>query len=61
MKYTLKKDRRFKIKQRSSGYCTIYKDDELIAQVINVEEARRVVWLELRKEDYIHEKDFEAQ
>lgn len=57
---TYKKDNRYTIvTSKRTSWCEVRIDGKIHAKVIDIEEARRVIFLETGKGEYIIGKDFE--
>lgn len=38
----------FRIEVQESGWCLVFREDIFLARTINLEEARRLIWLQLK-------------
>lgn len=64
MKITLKKDKNYTIHEiYESTWLRVEKNNKLIAQVMNIETARQVIYRDINdnggKCEYLHDEDFE--
>ncbi len=59
MTKTYKQNKAYQIQQSDTEWCKVLHDGKILANVIDIEEARRVIWLNTGKGEYITEADFE--